>query len=191
MKKLKFLSLSAATLALMMSAGVSGAMAHDHADHAAADHKYELKNAEGAVIGSVMLKEAKTGVLITIDAMGMTEGSTHAVHIHETGKCSPDFTAAGGHFNPSGHNHGMMDAEGQHAGDMPNLHTTAEGAVKQEILNTMITLEDADTDDGRHTIHDADGSALIIHVGADDYASQPTGDAGDRLACVVLAEPTE
>ena len=183
MKKLKFLTLSAATLALMMGAGVPGAQADNHS--------YELKNAEGTVIGSVMLKEAETGVLITVDAEGLGADSTHAVHIHETGKCSPDFTAAGGHFNPSGHNHGMMDAEGQHAGDMPNLHANAEGKVKQEILNTMITLDEADTDDGRHSIHDADGSAMIIHEGADDYASQPTGDAGGRLACVVLAEPKE
>tara|TARA_R100001143_G_scaffold52648_1_gene47924 strand:+ start:179 stop:727 length:549 start_codon:yes stop_codon:yes gene_type:complete len=182
MKKFKILTLTAAVAALSLGAG-AGAKADDHS--------HQLKNAEGAVIGSVMLKEAETGVLITIDAMGMTEGSTHAVHIHETGKCAPDFTAAGGHFNPAGHNHGMMDAEGQHAGDMPNLHADAEGKVKTEILNTMITLDDSDTDDGRHTIHDADGSALIIHMGADDYASQPTGDAGDRLACVVLAEPKE
>lgn len=189
MKKFKFLTLTAAVA--MLGFGAPAALAHDHPDHDAEHHSYELTNAEGAVIGSVMLKEAKTGVLITIDAEGMSAGSTHAVHIHETGKCSPDFTAAGGHFNPSGHEHGMMHGEGQHAGDMPNLHASADGTVKQEILNTLITLEDADTEDGRHTIHDADGSALIIHEGADDYTSQPTGAAGGRLACAVLAEPKE
>lgn len=182
MKKFRFLTLAAAVAALSFGMG-AGAKADDH--------NYELKNAEGAVIGSVALKESETGVLITIDTAGLDANSTHAIHIHETGKCSPDFTAAGGHFNPSGHNHGMMDAEGQHAGDMPNLHANADGKVKQEILNTMITLDETDTDDGRHSIHDADGSALIIHEGADDYASQPTGDAGGRLACVVLAEPKE
>lgn len=179
MKKLKFLTLSAAVAVL-------GFGANANAD----DHGYELKNAEGSVIGSVMLKEAETGVLITIDADGMSAGSTHAVHIHETGKCSPDFTAAGGHFNPAGHEHGMMHGDGQHAGDMPNLHASAEGHVKDEILNTMITLNETDTE-GRHTIHDADGSALIIHEGADDYTSQPTGAAGGRLACTVLSEPKE
>ena len=169
MRYTKILTLSAAVIALGL--GSNAAMA----DH----HMHDLMAADGSKIGSVTLKETAQGVLLTVDAKGMEAGSTHAIHIHETGACSPDFKAAGGHFNPGAHNHGMMDAEGQHAGDMPNLHANAEGAVKQEILNTMITTK-AEDKDGRHSIHDADGSALIIHAGADDYTSQPTG-AGNLL----------
>lgn len=182
MKKFKFLTLSAAVIAI--GAFSSGAAKAD-------DHSHDLKNAAGEVVGTVAMKETASGVLLNIDLKGLEAGGSHAVHIHETGKCDPDFTAAGGHFNPAGHNHGMMDEKGQHAGDMPNLHVAADGAIKQEILNTMITTNAEDTADGRHSIHDVDGSAIIIHEGTDDYTSQPTGEAGGRMACAVLAEPKE
>ena len=184
MKNVKYFMLGAAAAAILsIGVGVSGVKA--------AEITKDLKTADGTVIGTVNLKDTAQGVLLTIDAKGMNAGSTHAIHVHETGKCAPDFKAAGGHFNPADHAHGMMSEEGQHAGDMPNLHANENGMVKQEILNTMITLEPEDTDNGRHSIYDADGSALIIHEGADDYASQPTGEAGGRLACAVLAEPKE
>lgn len=182
MKKLKFLTLSAAVIALgTLSAGVAKAD----------DHSHDIKNAAGEVIGSVDMKETFSGVLMTLNLKGLEPGATHAIHVHETGKCSPDFKAAGGHFDPDGHNHGMLDDKGHHAGDMPNLHVAADGTVKQEILNSSITAEPVNTEDGRHTIFDNDGSALIIHAGSDDYLSQPTGAAGDRLGCTVLAAPKE
>lgn len=180
MKKYRFLTLSAAIVAI--SFGFA-------ADAKADDGRYVLTNAAGEVVGSVTLKETEKGVLITVEAAGLDENAVHAVHIHETGKCEPDFNEAGGHFNPAEKNHGMLDAKGPHAGDMPNLHTDAQGKVKQEMLNAMITTAPKDTGDGRHSIKDADGSALIIHDKADDYASQPTGDAGGRFACAVLAAP--
>lgn len=179
MKKLKFLTLSAAVIALGAGFGAS----------AKAEEAISLVDTKGDVIGTVALSETASGVLLNLNLKGLEAGGSHAIHIHETGKCNPDFSEAGGHFNPGGHNHGMMDAEGQHAGDMPNLHVSADGTVKQEILNSMITTEAEDTADGRHSIHDADGSAIIIHEGTDDYKSQPTGEAGGRMACAVLAAP--
>ncbi len=172
-------------------ATVLGLMASGHPTTThASQPAHDIVNPDGKTIGHVMMKETEKGVLFTINASGMDAGSTHAIHIHETGKCTPDFKAAGGHFNPAGHNHGMMDAEGMHAGDMPNLHADESGNVKQEILNTMVTTK-AEDNNGKYTLNDADGSALIIHAGADDYTSQPTGEAGDRIGCAVLAAPKE
>lgn len=179
MKKFKFALLSGACA--MMMIGFTG--------HASAQN-FDLTNASGASAGTVMLTETPAGVLLTIEAEGLEPGATHAIHIHEKGLCTPSdtFKDAGGHFNPAHANHGMMDAEGAHAGDMPNLHADSEGKAKVEILNTGVTTNDVDMN-GRHTLHDADGSALIIHMGKDDYKSQPTGDAGDRYACAVLSAP--
>jgi Cu-Zn family superoxide dismutase len=78
----------------------------------------------------------------------------------------------------------MEAAEGQHAGDMPNLHVPANGELVVEIANPMITLAKGQP----NSVFDADGSAIIIHAGVDDYKTDPTGNAGDRIACGVIVE---
>ena len=105
----------------------------------------------------------------------------HAFHIHAVGKCEPPFTTAGGHFNPAQHKHGFMSGEG-HAGDMPNLHVPEGGALSIEVLNRDVTLAKGKP----NSVFDADGSAIVIHAKADDYKSDPAGNAGDRIACGVV-----
>ena len=100
------------------------------------------------------------------------------------GKCEPPFTSAGGHFNPAGKKHGMEAKEGAHAGDMPNLYVPANGELTVDVANHMVTLAKGQP----NSVFDADGSAIIIHAGADDYKSDPTGNAGDRIACGVITE---
>ena len=78
----------------------------------------------------------------------------------------------------------MEAAEGQHAGDMPNLHIPASGELAVDVANPMITLVKGQP----NTVFDADGSAIIIHAGTDDYKTDPTGNAGDRIACGVIVE---
>lgn len=85
---------------------------------------------------------------------------------------------AGGHFNPGSKEHGYDAANGPHAGDMPNQYVAADGTLRAEVLNPEVTLAD-----GEAGIR---GRALMIHAGADDYRSQPSGDAGERLACAVI-----
>lgn len=140
-----------------------------------------MKNTEGKEVGSVNLTQTTQGVLINAALKGLPPGE-HAFHVHAVGKCEPPFTSAGGHFNPGGKKHGMMSPEGQHAGDMPNLHIPQSGDLTVEVLNTAITLEKGKP----NSVYDADGSAVIIHAGSDDYKTDPTGEAGGRIACGVI-----
>jgi superoxide dismutase, Cu-Zn family len=138
-----------------------------------------LKNADGKDVGTAQLTQVTGGVLITLSVSGLPAGD-HAFHVHAVGKCEPPFTSAGGHFNPTNKKHGMMSPEGQHAGDMPNLHIPASGALSVDVVNSAITLEK-----GKGT-GDANGLSLIIHAGKDDYKTDPTGDAGGRIACGII-----
>jgi Cu-Zn family superoxide dismutase len=140
-----------------------------------------LKGTDGKEVGSVNLTQTSQGVLLNVSVKGLPPGE-HAFHVHAVGKCEPPFNSAGGHFNPGGKKHGMMSPEGQHAGDMPNLHIPQSGDLTVEVLNVNITL-----DKGKpNSVFDADGSAVIIHAGSDDYKSDPTGEAGGRIACGVI-----
>lgn len=145
--------------------------------------KAALKDASGKDIGTVQLIQTPHGVLLKMALKGAVPGE-HAFHIHAVGKCEAPFTSAGGHFNPASKKHGMEATEGSHAGDMPNLHIPANGELTIEIANHMVTLAKGQP----NSLFDADGSALIIHAGVDDYKTDPTGNAGDRIACGVITE---
>jgi Cu-Zn family superoxide dismutase len=144
-----------------------------------------LIDTEGRQVGTVHFMDTASGTIrIAIEAEGLPAGEL-AIHVHETGDCSvPDFASAGGHLS-LGHQHGVMAEGGPHPGDLPNLHVGDDGAVAVEYFTDRISLAaDAGT-----TVFDADGSAVVIHTGADDYSSQPSGNAGDRFACGVIEAP--
>ena len=143
--------------------------------------KAALKTADGKDAGSVTLTQTPRGVLLALAVKGLPPGE-HAFHVHAVGKCEPPFDSAGGHFNPDSHKHGLIAAEGAHAGDMPNLHIPAGGELMVEVLNAAITLEKGKP----NSVFDADGSAIVIHAGKDDYSTDPTGNAGGRIACGVV-----
>ncbi len=140
-----------------------------------------LKGPDGADHGTVTFTQTPAGVLIAAELTGLPPG-VHGFHLHETGACEPDFGAAGGHYNPTDAEHGFMAAGGPHAGDMPNIHVPDSGDLTIEVLNAHVTLEEGAVG----TLFDEDGTAVVVHAGADDYESQPAGDAGDRIACGVV-----
>jgi Cu-Zn family superoxide dismutase len=138
-------------------------------------------DAKGEANGSAELRAVSSGgVLIRIEVSDLPEDSWVAFHVHETGDCdaATGHESAGGHFNPDAKEHGYDAANGAHAGDMPNQYVPADGTLRAEVLNPAVTLAEGGTG--------IRGRALMIHAGADDYRSQPSGDAGDRLACAVI-----
>ena len=164
------LTLLVAGVALVAAAQAAGA-----AERASA----AMMNANGESVGTVTLQAGPHGTLLHATLENLPAG-VHAFHVHAVGVCEPPFKSAGGHYNPTGAKHGIMNAEGTHAGDMPNIHVPASGALEIEVLNTMVRLDDA--------LFDADGAAIVIHEGPDDYVTDPAGAAGPRIACGVIAK---
>lgn len=140
----------------------------------------QLKDSSGIAVGDADLVQTDAGVLIKLQLNGLKPGE-HAFHIHAVGKCEAPFESAGAHFNPNHQKHGMMSGEG-HAGDMANLHVPQNGDLSVEVLNREVTLEQGKP----NSLLDADGSSLVIHAKADDYQTDPAGNAGDRIACGVI-----
>lgn len=134
--------------------------------------------ADGADVGTATASVGNDGVTFTFDARNMTAG-TYAVHVHTTGKCEgPKFTTAGGHWNPTNKQHGKNNPLGAHYGDLPNLTVSAGGTGSVTFTVKGATMPG---------LLDADGAAFMVHAKPDDYKTDPTGDAGDRIACGVFA----
>ena len=144
-----------------------------------------LVNAAGARIGRATLTQGPTGLLIRVEADGLTPG-WHGIHIHATGACEAPFTSAGGHINHAEPKapHGLLNAEGPDDGDLPNIYADAQGRVRAEIFTTRARI--APEGPGQW-LWDADGAALVIHENADDHMAQPIGGAGARIACGIMA----
>lgn len=174
--------LLATSLTLLLTACASAQVA-DNAVGTDAVASATLMDANGVEVGTAELVQTPAnGVLIRLDVRDLEPGE-HGFHIHETGQCTaPEFTSAGGHFVPRDHAHGMLHERGMHAGDMPNLRVPPGGAVQAEVLAEHVSLVPGAVG----FLLDDDGSALVIHAGADDYRSQPSGDAGARVACGVI-----
>ncbi len=137
-----------------------------------------------SVRGRVTFANVDGSVLVTADISGLTQGM-HGFHVHETGDCSaPDASSAGGHYNPDASPHGApTDASSErHVGDLGNLEAGSTGTVRYEHTDPVIQLSGPESVIGR---------AVIVHSGQDDYTSQPSGDAGSRLACGVIEATDE
>jgi Cu-Zn family superoxide dismutase len=141
----------------------------------------ELKDVQGKKVGDVRLTQTPSGVLLQVTLAGAPSGE-RAFHIHEVGRCDPPrFESAGAHFSPDGKGHGYHEAKGPHAGDLPNIHVPEDGRLTFEVLARNVTLEG-----GSASLLEGDGSALVIHAKPDDYRTEPSGNAGDRIACGVV-----
>lgn len=138
----------------------------------------QVKDRDGNDLGTAEVHDTPSGMaIIRLNLKGLPPGS-HAIHLHETGDCSAaDFTSAGGHI-AGDHQHGALNAEGPHPGDMPNLIVPESGSVMAEGFLPFMSVPEL--------LQDGDGAAFVMHEGIDDYQSQPAGDAGDRIACGVF-----
>jgi Cu-Zn family superoxide dismutase len=144
--------------------------------------KVELKDQQGASIGTATLSPAKGGVSIALDLKNLAPGD-HAFHIHQVAKCEPPFATAGPHFNPGTKKHGLENPDGSHAGDMRNITIAADGTVKVAVVNTQVTLGDGPT-----SVFANGGTSLVIHAKPDDMKTDPAGNAGERIACGVIVK---
>lgn len=139
--------------------------------------------AQNQVNGELQFRREGDKIRVTGSIAGLTPGAEHGFHIHEVGDCSaPDGSSAGSHFNPTGHEHGRQGHEQHHLGDMDNLKADQNGrAVVDQLLHGVTLGDQAETDILNRSV--------IVHQDADDYHSQPTGNAGARLACGVIEAP--
>lgn len=140
-----------------------------------------LFDAKGANVGEArFLREGDT-VRMVVDVTALPAGP-HGIHLHTTGSCeAPGFTSAGGHLNPAKRQHGAMNPMGSHLGDLPNLQVTSSG---HGHLSATLAGPAAEVE---ADLFDADGTAVVVHGGPDDYKSDPAGNAGARIACGVVA----
>jgi superoxide dismutase, Cu-Zn family len=135
---------------------------------------------DGQPVGQATLTGTGHGVLIRMEVSGLPADQWLGFHIHEGEVCEPEeaFETAGGHFNPDDADHGYLVEDGPHAGDMPNQYVPADGVLRADVFNSFVRLGGEGPD--------IRGRTLMIHAEPDDYESQPTGDAGARLACAVI-----
>lgn len=143
-----------------------------------------LTDETGRSVGNAEISQTGSILYLNAAVTGQTSGE-HGIHFHAVGKCeAPGFTTAGGHLNPSAHQHGNLNPAGPHLGDLPNLIVAANGSgsLKAQLTGVPSELVAA--------MFDADGTAIVLHAGPDDYKTDPSGNSGGRLACGVLERST-
>lgn len=162
------------------SCGTGAAIAQEGAaqtDAAPQPITADIADADGNAMGNVELSFSESGLAVVALSLSGVPAGEHAIHFHTVGRCEAPFESAEGHLSAD-MDHGVMSAKGPHPGDMPNMTIPENGEHELTYFVPGLTEE---------LVNDDDGTALIIHAGADDYQSQPSGDAGDRLACAVIA----
>lgn len=143
----------------------------------------DVINLDGETLGVVEFSRTPSGVThIAVTLKGLPPGQ-HGFHVHETGVCDPEdgFRSAGGHY-AAGRKHGILVEGGPHPGDLPNIHVAPDGVLVLQLFTEELSVGS----EGENPLDDADGSAIMIHDGPDDYESQPAGNAGNRIACGVI-----
>jgi Cu-Zn family superoxide dismutase len=130
--------------------------------------------------GNLTLAAEGDSVRLTGSLQGLPPNGEFGFHIHEKGDCSAaDASSAGEHFNPANAQHGNPRGEMHHAGDMLNTKSDAQGSAQVDAVASRVSLDPGQPNSVR-------GKAIVLHENADDYATQPAGNAGARIACGVI-----
>jgi Cu-Zn family superoxide dismutase len=180
MTRLLRVCIGAMTLPALLALSASGAMFKNNGV------EVDFKTSQGQDAGTATLTPAGKGVKVKLNLTNLPEGE-HALHVHQNAKCDgPDFKTAGGHFNPDGKEHGIKNPKGAHAGDMPvNLQVMADGTDHLSFVTDSISLKK----DAKNSVFANGGTSFVIHEKADDMMTDPTGNAGGRIACGVIVAP--
>jgi Cu-Zn family superoxide dismutase len=189
MRSIKAVAAVAILASVALATGIGAALATGDEERSGRQATAVLHDAAGQRVGVAVFKERHGKVTVSA-AVSRLEPEFHGFHLHAVGECVPPFTTAGGHYNPGGVSHG------DHAGDLPSLLVNEDGTGQLQFTTDRFSIGD---------LFDADGSALIVHTGRDNYANIPsryhshtydtfgpdtdtlaTGDAGARAACGVV-----
>ena len=177
MKRILLLLVIVAIALLMMAfIGIAGAQG--------TNATVQLEDSNGNPVGSAEFVEGPNGLTITVNLQPGQQAVTpgeHGIHIHRVGSITPDFEAAGEHFNPTNAQHGFNNPQGPHGGDLENIIVNEDGSASYQTVAPLLTLSG-----GENALLDSDGSALVIHQNADDYQTDPSGESGDRVAAGVI-----
>lgn len=159
----------AACLGAVAGCATPGAVADDEG------RVVPLINGAGQGVGTVTVVESPAGTTLRLTVKGLPTGE-HGVHLHQVGRCDgPDFKSAGPHWNPAGRQHGHLNPQGAHVGDLPNF--------------TVTSLDVATIDFPVGELNNPGGISLVVHAKPDDYRTDPSGNSGDRIACAVINPP--
>lgn len=165
------------TMAALAAIGAAGAAAAHMLDIPVTD----VRKADGSVAARAMVYISRHGVEVRVQAAGLAPGH-YGVHVHGVGRCEgPEFESAGPHWNPAGREHGTLNPQGHHLGDLPNIEVDSDGAGRLEFAIAGAVMQG-----GEHPLFDADGASVVIHAAPDDYRTDPGGNSGARIACGVL-----
>lgn len=175
---MKRLSIAVSALALL------SAPAFAQAETAEAGASAAMIDADGNGVGTVTFSQTASGILHIFVEMTDMPAGPRGFHIHEVGECNPEdgFESAGGHFAIGDEEHGIDNEAGPHAGDLPSVHIGQDGILRAEFFTERLSLDE----DAENGLLGGEGKAVIVHDSPDDYATHPTGDAGDRIACGVI-----
>lgn len=132
--------------------------------------------AGSSTTGRVAFTQKEDGILVEAELYGLAPGK-HGIHIHEHGDCGNSAEAAGGHFNPTMASHGGAAMQMSHEGDLGNITADAKGHGRMSVMDRWLKLS------GDHGIL---GRSIIVHAQEDDLVSQPSGNAGSRVACGLI-----
>lgn len=141
-----------------------------------------LLDKDGKGVGSASLREDRVGLHVELRVVGLPAG-LHGVHVHAVGKCEgPEFTTAGGHFNPASKVHGTLSANGPHAGDLGNLEVKKDGTGLLSVTTPHLSLVPG----ASTNVAASGGLAIVVHAQADDEKTDPSGNSGARIACGII-----